>query len=553
MRFSTHITEHTTFKNALVAATISLMIAAILFSKVWFYLTGDIRAVVSSVPDDTAYFYKIAWNVVHGKGLTFDGINPTNGFQPLWLYVLLPLAWIFRDASPENYFRAALVYQAVIVIGAGLPLFFALRRVTSLPVALMTLAGFYAFSRNLFMNGMETGCLVLCLNLLLFYTLKYRIFISYNPTTALGFGGLLGLLLLARLDMIFLIAIIYLLVAGRVWALWRAGANTSAIVRDAVLSLIALIAVSSPYFVYNKLVFGSVMPISGALKNSFPYVLQPEFGLKRFNARSLIAVGAALAFCLWYLFTLRSRLSVYADGTRLLDLAVFVSALTTLIHYLNTALFMKWAVFGWHFTIYHLSLCLIFASVANYLLNRLLYLRRLSYPATAIVVLLVSTYPVATADRLYRSFGWHAISYEAAVWARNNTPPNTIFAMKDAGIFGLFSMRPVINLDGLVNNLEYQEYLRKGQLNEYLYQKGVEYIVQHSMQVFCERQADILLGKYNFLDFPYRSQLYPDKSDTVRFYKSDEVFRRVYYEKALDQNTALIIWRFRYTSEKASR
>ncbi|MCX7924951.1 MAG: hypothetical protein N2554_03955, partial [Fimbriimonadales bacterium] len=88
-----------------------LMAIVVFYAKGWFYLTGDIRAVVSSVPDDTAYFYKIAWNVVQGKGLTFDGINPTNGFQPLWLYVLLPLAWVMRDAAPEAYFRAALIYQ----------------------------------------------------------------------------------------------------------------------------------------------------------------------------------------------------------------------------------------------------------------------------------------------------------------------------------------------------------------------------------------------------------------------------------------------------------
>ncbi|MFN7018861.1 MAG: hypothetical protein ACK4RG_06250, partial [Fimbriimonadales bacterium] len=69
MKCSTRITEHSAFKNVLVALAISLMIAGTLFSKVWFYLTGDIRAVVSSVPDDTAYFYKIAWNVAHGKGL----------------------------------------------------------------------------------------------------------------------------------------------------------------------------------------------------------------------------------------------------------------------------------------------------------------------------------------------------------------------------------------------------------------------------------------------------------------------------------------------------
>lgn len=179
-------------RSGLAGFVVLWLILVVLASKVWFFITGDIRAVVAAVPDDTCYFYKIAWNVVQGKGLTFDGINPTNGFQPLWLYALLPLAWLMRSASPEDYFRAALVYQALIVLSAGVVLFFALRRVSPLGATLMAVAIFYFLSRSYFTNGMETGVLLLSAALVLLYALRYRVFFENNPKVALGFGGLLG-------------------------------------------------------------------------------------------------------------------------------------------------------------------------------------------------------------------------------------------------------------------------------------------------------------------------------------------------------------------------
>ena len=41
--------------------------------------------------DDAYYYFKIASNITQGFGITFDTINPTNGFHPLWMLVLLPL------------------------------------------------------------------------------------------------------------------------------------------------------------------------------------------------------------------------------------------------------------------------------------------------------------------------------------------------------------------------------------------------------------------------------------------------------------------------------
>ena len=38
--------------------------------------------------DDAFYYFGIARNVAHGHGSTFDGINPTNGYHPLWMLIV---------------------------------------------------------------------------------------------------------------------------------------------------------------------------------------------------------------------------------------------------------------------------------------------------------------------------------------------------------------------------------------------------------------------------------------------------------------------------------
>ena len=46
--------------------------------------------------DDAFYYYKVAQNVLSGYGFTFDQINLTNGFHPLWMVVCLGVFWLSR-------------------------------------------------------------------------------------------------------------------------------------------------------------------------------------------------------------------------------------------------------------------------------------------------------------------------------------------------------------------------------------------------------------------------------------------------------------------------
>jgi hypothetical protein len=79
---------------------------------------------------------------------------------------------------------------------------------------------------------------------------------------------------------------------------------------------------------------------------------------------------------------------------------------------------------------------------------------------------------------------------------KQNTNSNDVFAMKDAGHFGYFSERNTINLDGLVNNFEYQEILKEKHLNAYLKNNKVKYFVQHAV---WDRE-DITSGNYDTLE-----------------------------------------------------
>ncbi|MBA4385050.1 MAG: hypothetical protein C0410_09965, partial [Anaerolinea sp.] len=46
--------------------------------------------------DDAFFYYKVAQNILAGHGFTFDQINLSNGFHPLWMVVCLCVFWLSR-------------------------------------------------------------------------------------------------------------------------------------------------------------------------------------------------------------------------------------------------------------------------------------------------------------------------------------------------------------------------------------------------------------------------------------------------------------------------
>ena len=65
------------------------------------------------VRDDAYYYFKVAQNISEGHGSTFDGINKTNGYHPLWMLICIPIFALAR-------FDLILPLRVLLVVMSGL-------------------------------------------------------------------------------------------------------------------------------------------------------------------------------------------------------------------------------------------------------------------------------------------------------------------------------------------------------------------------------------------------------------------------------------------------
>jgi hypothetical protein len=513
-----------------------LFIAAAFLFLAFFFLRAGMERVLTVVPDDASYYFKIAENAGGGEGLTFDRINRTNGFQPLWLAVLVPVYRAYRG-TPETMCRIVLLLQLVILALAALVLNAALARFFSKRTVLASLLLFLFFVFVPAANGMESAVLVLFLSLSFYGGASMDIFGRRDPKRELVFGILLGLVVLSRLDMVFLPLVV---VAASFASALRGGDERRAGLARTLFVSAGAAAVVLPYLAYNEMSFGAVMPISGLLKSSFPRLSDPAYALSTLGKRGWAGLLMAAAYAAYSLVRFRSTRSG-ADGLRYYRAAMTAMACAILLHFIHALFFMKWAVFSWHYVPYVLfGAVAICEPVERFLSPPGSKRARAAYRIA--VAAIVAAGCLAAFRGLSRPLdrAWCPAAYAAARWARENTDTDAIFAMKDAGTFGYFSERRVINLDGVVNNLEYQAALRERNLRGYLAIKGVGFVVQHA---FWDR-PDVTKGEYEVLSTGYRSHLYECESDSLSLPKSDEVYRsRRYFDGPYE--TVFVIWKFR--------
>lgn len=504
-------------------------------------MLADIKQVISITPDDVSYYFKIAANVSEGKGFTFDCINPTNGFHPLWLYVLIPI-YTIAAGSQELLFRLPILLSLLLISLSAVMFYSVFKKFYSKKVALISGLIFFIFVLIPAVNGLESALLVLMLSLLFAYGFKAEVFTKSNHKKHFLYGLLLGSVLLARLDMFFLAIFIGLFCLVQIFL-------TKHNRKPEWLRLISITGgtflIIGPYFLYNYLNYRCLMPISGALKTSFPKVsLSPDV-LRSFNLSSgkinLAALSFAVIFAIYYLIKyLRSR--AIKNKHPYFELSMMVLSLTALSHSLHAAFFMKWAVQPWHFLPNFLFLALASSIPISYSLEFLQNKRsdiwnQALYWIFTVTLLLFGTFRFV--DHLKSQVpNWQTTTYDAAIWIKNNTPANAIFAMKDTGNFSFFSRRSVINLDGVVNNYAFQKSLKNQKLGEYLLENRVDYLVRHSVNQW----EKVLNGDYDKLKMRYYSHLYDVWSDEIFITKSGEIYRSQEYSHGT-KSSRLVIWK----------
>lgn len=190
--------------------------------------------------DDAYYYFKVAQNISQGLGSTFDGLNPTNGYHPLWLLLNIPLFALARYDLILPL-RLLVLLQAAFSAAGGVLLHRLLKGSgVSAPLAMLA-AAYWCFDLSLHntltQQGLETGLLAFSLLVLLSALQHWQ----KAPTTRglLFLSGAAVLALFSRLDAIYLAALL------GVWLVFRGHALRSLLPLDLLLTFsAAFIAVS---------------------------------------------------------------------------------------------------------------------------------------------------------------------------------------------------------------------------------------------------------------------------------------------------------------------
>lgn len=167
--------------------------------------------------DDAYYYFKVAQNISEGHGSTFDGINPTNGYHPLWMLVCVPIFTLARFDLILPL-RVLLVVMAALSVSTSILLFRLLKKIVGEPIAMLA-ASFWAFNivvhEIITQQGMETGVVALSVVLFLYLLQKTesKSQLSRADLVILALAALF--VIFSRLDGIFLV-----LVAGA-WIVFR--------------------------------------------------------------------------------------------------------------------------------------------------------------------------------------------------------------------------------------------------------------------------------------------------------------------------------------------
>lgn len=166
--------------------------------------------------DDAYYYFKVAQNVSMGLGSTFDGINLTNGYHPLWMLICVPIFALARFDLILPL-RILLVFLALMRAVTAILLYRLLDKTLTRPIAMLA-AVYWAFDYGIhitiYQQGLETGLAAFALILFLYFLQRFEqdrkaAPVKWNQVVPLGFAA--ALVLFSRLDMVFL---------GAIFGLW---------------------------------------------------------------------------------------------------------------------------------------------------------------------------------------------------------------------------------------------------------------------------------------------------------------------------------------------
>ncbi|MFN8494158.1 MAG: hypothetical protein U0350_41550 [Caldilineaceae bacterium] len=423
------------------------------------------------IPDDALYYYKTALNIRMGWGPTFDTVNVTNGYHPLWMLICVLLSFITTHIYAYLYLVLCVNLALALLFSWQIFELFRPRLGMNFALLLVGLLNWNFWSAKIIFSGLETP-LYLCLFLL---SLSHLLSLSPTQPKALALLGLWwGLTFLARTEFILLLPVFVLYLYSQLYRQRPVAWLKLTGYWGLPFALLTL-----PYLAYNYLLMGHLQQISGLVKNLVglyhwqggvwhlgllaaknllaPLALAPVYLLVQ-SERTYLLVNALPALLLVSGLVIGWRKARQQDWP--LALLLICGGISTVYYFVE---------FGepayWHLAIMCIATQILFVYAIKALYAQAPIARRFAVALLIGLLWLIYGLQTPTYAYLFRSTNFHFIApvyyqHEIAIWIKANLPPDSTIGVWNAGYVGYFSEHKVVNLDGLMNGKALYEALK---------------------------------------------------------------------------------------------
>ena len=467
-------------------------------------LARGVEYVASSLSiDDTYYYLQTAWNTKQLGFVTFDGIHPTNGVQFLWFVIILLLGLL---ANTKTVLLFATMVVSFLLNGLCYLVILKIGTILKQPILVLFMAGLWSLQSlpfRIYSTGMENS-----LHAFVFWCVIWQstiFLIRVQDRAKLNFWALTFVLILnvwTRLDSALLSAVLYTFCMVMLASSYQ---NNFRLFLQKHLNVIAGTSLLAGFGLFIqlsafRLMGGSFLPVSALIKtngsirglsiaaaNMFAEVVtlgMPSILQGRFPTLILVLLGI-----LGILFVIGARIANLDHSKELLAFLNLWTCLLvgeTLYHlYIAISGVQYTLYFIWYrspsFIFWIITLSLIALFITEYIKPAKHFFKAFKWTPIGFSLLLFAVAIYMFVRSINFTSKLYTARYETALWIAENFPPNMIFASWNAGQLGFFSNRTFINLDGVINNIDYYERVLRGpvSLTDYLSGNGVDYIVDY--------------------------------------------------------------------------
>ncbi len=434
----------------------------------------------SLLPDDAYISLYISKNIASGKG-PYYGEDYTNGFQPLYVFLIAPVYKLF-PSSIETPVKVALVLLALFDCATLLILLLFVykitrRKIITCFIGLAWIVNDYVVQTSI--NGLET---IMAAFFLLWATYQfYRLFMEAPAVKPglrqiLGLGIITGFACISRID-----SGIFALVMGCL--IFFKSIRTGNLVNNSLAFAAGVSLIFSSWIIYSYYYTGDWYPISG----------------KAVRFQSLAGVDHTPNFSNWYLPMLKQGLFTIAGQNIVLISILTLSALYLLykkrwtgisfgnfrpLVIFSTLLYFAYTLYiftPWYFFRYLFPFTLVLLLILSEFLKRIFYTQSGATQKAfiAFISILWIGGQLAKGELLSYYFSRETNNgyMNMALHINKELPAGSIIGSSQTGALSYFASNlATINLDGVVNKKCFEKLKRREALS-YIKEANIQYVV----------------------------------------------------------------------------